>query len=690
MEVLGILFGPLMRVAYNITKNYGLAIILFTVFTKIILMPISVWVQKNSIKMVEMQPDINRLKINYFGDKDMIADEQSKLFKQKKYSPLASLIPLILQIVLLMGVIEVIYHPLTYVLNINENDVNKMNEVTLDLDGDINSESSSLELYTIEKIQNGFENNYQEIDGANLDEIKAFNMNFLGFDLSWITIERLGITILVPILAGLSSLIMSFEQNRVNVLQSEQGKLNKYGMLVLSVGLSLYLGSFVPSGVALYWVISNIIAILTLYGLNMAINPKKYVDYEALETTTKELKALEAVSKKQKRKYNSPLKKREKEDYDRFFSIDNKHLVFYSESNGFYKYYAGTIEYILDHTNIPIHYITSDPNDNIFEKAKDNEQIQAYFIEENKLITLMMKMDADIVAMTMPDIENFHIKRSRVRKDIEYIYMMHGLGSYNLTMRKGSVDHYDTVYVVGKHQRKEVEQTEIVNNLPPKKIIDVGYPLLDDMIEAYKKGDIKQKTKPMVLIAPSWQKDNIVDNCLDELLENLKGNGYKVVVRPHPQHVRNMPERMEQLKEKFKNDADVEIQTDFSDTNIVFEADLLITDWSDIGIEYIFTTLKPVIHVDTPMKVMNPDWQKIKEEPLNIWIREYAGKVLKLDEINKAGEYVQYLLEHKEDYKEKLEKLRNDNVYNLGNSGEVGAKYIIERIFEKIRNKDEK
>ena len=90
------------------------------------------------------------------------------------------------------------------------------------------------------------------------------------------------------------------------------------------------------------------------------------------------------------------------------------------------------------------------------------------------------------------------------------------------------------------------------------------------------------------------------------------------------------------------------------------------------------------------MKVMNPDWQKINEEPLNIWIREYAGKVLKLDEINKAGEYVQYLLEHKEDYKEKLEKLRNDYVYNLGNSGEVGAKYIIERIFEKIRNKDEK
>ena len=689
MEVLGVLFGPLMRIAYNITKNYGLAIILFTVFTKIILMPISVWVQKNSIKMVEMQPDINRLKINYFGDKDMIADEQSKLFKQKKYSPLASLIPLILQIVLLMGVIEVIYHPLTYVLNINENDVNKMNEVTLDLDGDINSESSSLELYTIEKIQNGFENNYQEIDGANLDEIKAFNMNFLGFDLSWITIERLGITILVPILAGLSSLIMSFEQNRANVLQSEQGKLNKYGMLILSVALSLYLGSFVPSGVALYWVISNIIAILTLYGLNMAINPKKYVDYEALESTTKELKELESASKKQKRKYNDPLKKREKEDYDRFFSIDNKHLVFYSESNGFYKYYAGTIGYILERTNIPIHYITSDPNDNIFEMAKDNEQIQAYFIEENKLIPLMMKMDADIVAMTMPDLENYHIKRSYVKKDIEYIYIPHGIGSHNMLMRSHSLDHYDTLFAASTWQRKEEEETQEVYGLKKKTILDTGLPLLDDMIKAYEASKSQNKEK-MVLIAPSWQKDNIVDSCLDDLLESLRGNGYKVIVRPHPQHVRHMPERMEQLKEKFKNDDDVEIQTDFSNTNTVFEADLLITDWSDIGTEYIFTTLKPVIYVDTPMKVMNPEWQKIKEVPLNIWIREYAGKVLKLDEVNKANEYVQYLLEHKDDYRDKIEKLRNDNVYNIGTSGEVGARYIIERVFEKIRKNDEK
>ena len=69
-----------------------------------------------SIKMVKMQPEINRIKTRHFGDKDAIADEQSKLFKKEKYNPLASLIPLAIQIILLLGLVAVIYHPLDYLL----------------------------------------------------------------------------------------------------------------------------------------------------------------------------------------------------------------------------------------------------------------------------------------------------------------------------------------------------------------------------------------------------------------------------------------------------------------------------------------------------------------------------------------------------------------------------------------------
>lgn len=55
----------------------------------------------------------------------------------------------------------------------------------------------------------------------------------------------------------------------------------------------------------------------------------------------------------------------------------------------------------------------------------------------------------------------------------------------------------------------------------------------------------EQKT---ILIAPSWQEDNIVDSCLEDILQKLRATGYKVIVRPHPQHVRHMPEKMQLLK----------------------------------------------------------------------------------------------------------------------------------------------
>lgn len=161
----------------------------------------------------------------------------------------------------------------------------------------------------------------------------------------------------------------------------------------------------------------------------------------------------------------------------------NKHLVFYSESNGFYKYFKGIIEYLLEHTNITIHYITSDASDNIFKMEREYPQIRAYYIGENRLITLMMKMDADMVVMTMPDLGNYHIKRSYVRDDVEYVFVQHGMGSNNMGMRKGCMDHFDTIFCAGPHQVSEVKETEEVYGLSPKNLIEVGYPLIDEIRE---------------------------------------------------------------------------------------------------------------------------------------------------------------------------------------------------------------
>lgn len=633
MEALNTAAAWVMKMCYSLCNNYGLAIIFFTLLSKIVLLPLSVWVQKNSIKMVRIQPEINMIKVKFFGDREQIAEEQNKIYKREKYRPMLSLIPTFAQLIVLMAVIAAIK--------------TGMSDTSID-------------------------------------------KSFLGLDLTIIPNEARGLFSLAAVAAGLSALLMSLAQNRSNVLQSEQSAWNKYGMLAFSVGLSLYLGWFVQIGVALYWIASNLLSIVQLYALNAVLKPSKYVDYEKLEESKRQLDELEKLNSDQKKKYGKEVVKREKEDYKRFFSVLNKHLVFYSESNGFFKYYRGIFNYIINNTNITIHYITSDPDDKIFEMAKTEPKIKPYYIGEKKLITLMMKMDSDVVVMTMPDIENYHIKRSYLRKDIDYVYVPHGIDSLNMTLRKGALDHYDTVLCIGPDHVEEITKTEEVFNLPKKRLIKCGYSLIEEMRDEYQKMPKKENEVKTILIAPSWQKDNIVDSCLEEILSVLKDGKYRIIVRPHPQHVRHRAEQMAHFEEKYADNDNIIIQTDFSSDDTVFSADMLISDWSGIAFEYAFTTQKPVVFINTPMKIMNPDYEKIDTVPLNIGLREKIGRSVNTDELDKLPEIIDYLMDNSELYYDKIGEILNESIYNLGDSASVGAKYIIDSIKQKINERNEK
>ena len=187
------------------------------------------------------------------------------------------------------------------------------------------------------------------------------------------------------------------------------------------------------------------------------------------------------------------------------------------------------------------------------------------------------------------------------------------------------------------------------------------------------------------MIAPSWQEGNIVDTCLDLILDNLGNRGYQITVRPHPQHVRHRKEYMEQLKHRYADNADIVIQTDFSSNSTVFEADLMITDWSGIAYEYAYTTQKPVLFINTPMKVMNPEYQKIDVVPLNISLRSEIGSSLDLNCLNEIGTYVEQLLDRKDVYYDKIGAFIREYVYNLGCSASVGGQYIVKSLQDKIR-----
>ncbi|MGN1320930.1 MAG: YidC/Oxa1 family membrane protein insertase, partial [Acutalibacteraceae bacterium] len=220
--------GFIMQWCYRFIQNYGLAIILFTLITKIIILPLSVWVQKNSIKMVKMQPELNRVKAKFFGDADTIADEESKLYKKNRYNPLASLVPLIIQIVLLMGVVGVIYHPFDYLFHLPAELITAINSVASQITG-VGVGESSIQLTAVECIKNPeYYNQFAALSSqfANFDvqailsEIKNFDLMFLGINLSHNPSVVLGVTIAVPVVAGLSSYLLCVAQNKSNVLQA--------------------------------------------------------------------------------------------------------------------------------------------------------------------------------------------------------------------------------------------------------------------------------------------------------------------------------------------------------------------------------------------------------------------------------------------------------------------------------------
>ncbi len=616
------ILGYFINLIYKIVKNYGITIILFTIFSKIILFPINLVIQKNSIKMVKMKPKIERLKIKYIDDKEKFMDEQIKLYEKEKYKPILGVLPLLIQIPIILGLIKVLENSSTYIENLR----------------DVNFCSMNLLL------------------------IPTYNNNLI-----------------IPIVAAISTIMLCFFQNRLNVLQREEPIVSKLLTAIITISITVWFTFLVPIGVSIYWIVGNFFAIIQLYILNFIYPPKEYVDYEELNKIKKikiQIKKQEEIKKKKSKYY-----------YKKFFETDNINsmkLVFFSEESGFYKYFKGMIEYILKNSNIKIHYITNDINDKIFEC--NNSQIIPYYINTNQLIPLFMKLECDIVVMTTPDLQNLYLKKSIVKKDIEYIFTDHGLTSCNLSYRRGALDNYDTIFATTKQQIDEIRALEELRKTKRKLIVKTGYNLIDEMISNYERNsqinNNNNNNNKTIMIAPSWQEDNIMDSCVEELILELLKTDYKIIIRPHPYYTKNNAEKINDLIEKYRNNLSEKfiIQTDFFSTDEVYNSNLVITDWSAIGYEFSFTTAKPCLFINTKAKILNPDYNKIKVRPLDVELRSIIGKSIEKKDISSIILIINELITNQEKYIENNKKIRNEYLLNVGNTAEIQGKYIIERI----------
>ena len=656
--ILGVPLGFIIFYAYHITNNYGFAIIIFAVLVKIVLFPVMILAHKNSIRLLQLQPALGVIKARYSGDKARLNEEQYELFTKEKYSPLIGLIPLLIQLFLIMGMLQVMYHPLQHILRLDPVYINEIVQI----------------VRTKYPDQGGFAPQLRA-----LESVYAYlDLNFFGLNLGVIpSVFNPSIELIIPFISGIIAFIFCMVQNTISPGALSQSKRTNVGLTVFTVGLSLYFTFALPVGVGLYWTIGNFAAIVVVLFLNLIYPPKKMAA-EALVYVKTNRKSY--IQLKKERLQKKALSIREKHDSIRF-STAKKQIVFYALTGSQYRYYKNIIEYLLKHSDITIHYLTNDPNDKIF--VLETKQLVPYYISQKKTISLMLKLYTDIMVTTVPNLHTFHMKRSVVKNNIEYIFIPHNMGSLHVMMRETACDHFDTIFCVGQHHVTEIRRREEIGKLPKKKLIKAGYGLYDQLILSYSCMEDDVNTHPKILIAPSWHDKNILELCIEPLLDSLLGQGYFITIRPHPQFTQLFPEHINVLNDKYASYIDIgelSLGLDISDNKSIFEADLIITDWSNIAFEFAYSTLKPCVFINTPMKVMNPNYEKYGLEIVDIKLRDEIGISIDVDNISVLRETIVHLLSVKDIYKERIVQIINQYLYHPGRNGEAGGLYIIQQL----------
>ena len=376
---------------------------------------------------------------------------------------------------------------------------------------------------------------------------------------------------------------------------------------------------------------------------------------------------------------------KEWEELEKFnkLDLDERSIVFYSESSVILYPYAEELINELEKRGQKICYVTSSKDDPIFKN--ENKNIKSFYIGEGAARTMFfMELKARALIMTMADLETYYIKRSKTFP-VNYIYLFHSVNSPLKGFQsgkdsKGAFDHYDTIFCVGPHQIQEFREREQLYNLKQKNLVECGYGLFDKLLKTKplhaQQNLLSKNGKKKILIAPSWGKQNLLETIGIDLVKILLDAGYHVTVRPHPMIIKNSSKIIKKIREKFEGNADFILDADTSSFEQLFSSYALITDWSSISYEYAFVCERPVIYVDDPKNAHNKEYDKIKSVPFEISIRDKIGELISIQNLESIPERIEFLYGHVTEFKSKIEKIRDDTIFNIGKSGKVAADEI--------------
>ena len=371
---------------------------------------------------------------------------------------------------------------------------------------------------------------------------------------------------------------------------------------------------------------------------------------------------------------------RELADFHRFFwrtPRSDKRVVIYVEDGAYRAYLDGIIHELINMHGETVCYVSSDANDATLTSGEKG--IRTFYLRA-LLPAFMRVVRCRVFIMTLTDLDQFHLKRSAY--PVHYVYVFHSLVSTHMAFRPGAYDHYDSILCAGPHHVREIRKREELYGLPQKNLIEAGYFRLERIYSAYREF-VKKKPpsgKPVALVAPSWGKHNIIESCGTKLIRTLLDDNIAVIVRPHPETIKRSPDIVRSLEETFSSYPDFTLERTVATDDSLLISDVLITDYSGIALEYAFGTERPVLFLDVPVKVHNPNYEELELEPIELRLRPQLGVAVSPRDIALVPLRVKELIAHRESYRRALAKLREEYIFAFGNSSEVSGRYIMNAI----------
>ncbi len=277
MSLISTPLGWIMYYCYEFLGNYGYALILFTIITKLVMLPMSIKQQKGLVKMAAMRPYMEELQAKYKGDPKTLNEEMSLLYQREKYNPLSGCLPVLIQFPILFGLIDVVYYPLKHILRMPQDIIDKASEIVATL---VNVENArSPEMLIIREVQTN-PAAFASIGEDFVAQIEQFDFTFLGIYLGDTPTFAFNLLMLVPILSVLTSGLMMYittKKSTANMGANNPANSMTKSMLFTMPLMSGYISFVVPAGVGFYWVFSNIFAAVQTLILYKIYNPQEMI-----------------------------------------------------------------------------------------------------------------------------------------------------------------------------------------------------------------------------------------------------------------------------------------------------------------------------------------------------------------------------------------------------------------------------